>query len=105
LGAETPHVATLAKVLWAGVVEMGVDLVVQGLWGWGAHGCRSIGVVSSAGVPFRRCDYGFGRVAPASVPPFLSLRIDHGMGDCCWRWLQGRWVCSHYMGVHCLGAG
>jgi len=83
LGAETPHVATLAKVLWAGVVEIVADLVVQGLGGWGAHGCRSIGVVSSAGVPFCRCDFGFGRVAPASVPSSLSLRIDHGMGDRC----------------------
>ena len=48
LGAETPHVATLTKVLWTGVVEMVADLVVQGLRGWGAHGCRSIGVVSFA---------------------------------------------------------
>jgi hypothetical protein len=28
LGAETPQVAALGKVLWAGIVEMILDLVV-----------------------------------------------------------------------------
>jgi len=83
LDAETPQVTALAKVLWAGVVEMIFDLVVQRMGGWGAHRGRSIGVMSSAGVPFRRCDYGFGRVTPATVPSSLSLRIYNGMGDRC----------------------
>jgi len=32
-GAEAPHVATLAKVLWAGGVEIMAHLVIQGLEG------------------------------------------------------------------------
>ena len=81
--AEAPHIATLAKVLWAGGVEIVADLVIQGLEGLEAHGCRSIRVVSSAGVPFRRCDYGFGGDSSASTPPSMSFRIDHRMGDRC----------------------
>jgi hypothetical protein len=34
-GAEAPHVAALAKVLWAGGVEIMANLVIQGLEGWG----------------------------------------------------------------------
>ena len=82
-GAEAPHVAALAKVLWAGEVEQMANLVFQGLAGWGAHRCRAIDVVSSAGVPFRRFDYGFGRASPASIPPSMSFHIDHGMSDRC----------------------
>ena len=83
LGAKTPQVTALAKVLWAGVVEMIFDLVVQRMGGWGARRCRSIGVMSSAGVPLRRCDYDFGRFSPAPVTSSLFLRIDQGMGDRC----------------------
>jgi len=36
LGAETPQVAALAKVLWAGIVEMILYLVVQRVGGWSA---------------------------------------------------------------------
>jgi hypothetical protein len=32
-GAEAPHVATLAKVLWAGGVEIMAHLMIQGLEG------------------------------------------------------------------------
>jgi len=83
LGAATPQVAALAKVLWAGIVEMILYLVIQRVGGWGAPRCRSVEVISSAGVPFRRCNYGFGRFPPAPDPLFLLLRVDQGMGDRC----------------------
>ena len=79
-GAETPQVAALAKGLWAGIVEMILDLVVQREGGWGAPRCRMIGVMSSAGVPFRRCDYDCGRFFPTPVASALFLRIYQGMG-------------------------
>ena len=83
LGAETPQVVALAKVLWAGMVEIILYLVIQRVKGWGAPRRRSVEVISSAGVPFRRCNYGFGRFPPAPDPLFLLLRVNQGMGDRC----------------------
>jgi hypothetical protein len=83
LGAKTPQVAALAKVLWARIVEMILDLVIRRKRGWGPPRCRSVEMVPSTGVPFRRCNYGCSRVAPTPVPLFLFMCIDQGMGDRC----------------------
>jgi len=45
LGAETPQVAALAKVLWSGTVEMILYLVIQRVKGWGAPRLRSVEVI------------------------------------------------------------
>jgi len=83
LSAEAPQIAALAKVLWAGIVEMILDLVIQRMGECVAPRCGAIEVKSSAGIPFRRCDYDFGRGFPAPVASALLLRVNQGMGDRC----------------------
>ena len=83
LSAEAPQVAALAKVLWAGIVEMILDLVIQRMEEWVAPKCGAIEVKSSAGIPFRRCEYNFGRGFPAPVASALFLHVNQGMGDRC----------------------
>ena len=48
-GAKSPHVAALAKILWARGVEIKANLKIYGLkWG-GAHRRKAVGVIPSAG--------------------------------------------------------
>jgi hypothetical protein len=83
LGAKAPQVATLAQVLWAGMVEMVFDLVVRRERGRVSTRCSSVFVVLSAGVPFCRCNYSFRRVFPIFAPLFWSVCIDQGVSDGC----------------------
>ena len=83
LGTKAPQIATLAQVLWAGIVEMVFNLVIRGKGGWVTPGCRSVEVVSSTGVPFCRCNHKLSGVLPIPTPLSRSVCIDQGMSDGC----------------------
>ena len=73
---ETPHVATLTKVLWARRMEVMADLEVSGLGGWVAYWWRTVTVNISAGVPFRRRNYGLSGVSPITVRPSVYFCVE-----------------------------
>ena len=79
--AESPHVATLAEVLWAGRVEILAYPGSEGLVEWGIHWRIAVSVIRSSGIPFRRCHYGLAGGFPGLLRPSRPFCIKHWVGD------------------------
>jgi len=76
-GTESPHIATLSKVMWA----RGIEVLVHRVGGVGRW--KTVVINASARMPFRRRGHDFGEVCPIPVFPSMSLGIDKWMCDCC----------------------
>ena len=84
--AESPHVATLAEVLWAGRVEILAHLGSEGLVEWGVHRRVAVSVIRSSGIPFRRCHYGLAGGFPGLLRPSRLFVSSIG-------WVIHAWQC------------
>jgi len=67
---ESPHISTLAKVVWVGGVEVFAHRVRR------VRGWESVDIGVLAGMPFRRRGHEFGGPWPVSILPSVSLGID-----------------------------
>ena len=75
--AESPYVATLAEVLWAGRVEILAHPGSEGLVEWGVHRRVTVSVIPSSGIPFLRFHYGLAGEFPVLLRPFSPFCVKH----------------------------